>query len=93
MVNTSVGFDVNIVSESVIKDRPVWEIAVNPINDVADELPYELLVSEVFVIPVGIKELEVSIVDDEILQNSQLYMLQKHLTVLVLVLVHSSQLV
>ena len=65
-----------------IKDEPVLlcEIAVNPMNDVADELSCELIVSEVFIIPVGVKELEVAILDD-MLQNSQLCMLQKHLTV------------
>ena len=82
MVKISDGFDV-IVNEPVIRDRLVFEIDVDPIKNVADELPYDLLaiVSEVFVIPVGAgKELEVAIID-EILQNSQLYILQKHLTV------------
>lgn len=77
----------------MIKDGPVFEIAVDPINNVADELPYDLLaiVSEVFVIRVGGKELEVAIVD-EMLQNLQLCILQKHLTVYsVLVLGQSRQ--
>lgn len=50
--------------------RLLCEVAVNPINDDADTLPCELLVSEVFIIPVGEKEVEVAIVD-EMLQNWQ----------------------
>ena len=39
------------VNEPVIKDGPLLEIAVNPINDVADKLVCELLVmsEEVFI--------------------------------------------
>ena len=39
------------VNEPVTKDGSLFEIAVNPINDVADELSCELLVmSEVLII-------------------------------------------
>ena len=71
------------VNEPVIKDGlvPLCEVTANPINDVLDMLPCELLLSEVFIIPpVGGKELAVAIVDDDTLQNLQLDMLQKHQT-------------
>ena len=48
-VKTSDGF----VNEPVIKDGSLFEIAVSPMNDVADKLVCELLVmsEEVFIIP------------------------------------------
>ena len=69
------------VNKPVIKDRPLFEIAVNPINDVVDKLSCELLVmsEDVFII---LWPVEVAIVD-EMLQNLQLTvdLLQKHFLV------------
>ena len=74
------------VNKSVIKDRPLFEIVVNPINDVVDKLSCELLVmsEDVFII---LWPVEVAIVDD-MLQNLQLTvdLLQKHFLVAVFVL-------
>ena len=68
----------------MIKDGPLFEIAVNPMNDVTDELSCELLVMSELIIPwrVGEKLLEVAIVND-MLQKLQLTacLLQKHVTV------------
>ena len=65
----------------MIKDGPLFEIAVNPMNDVADELACELLVMSEDILII-LWPVEVVIVDD-MLQNLQLKVgpLQKHLTV------------